>query len=236
MPPIKLKLNLAAVSSATTPRRQDEQNDGSHEKKSRVSSPYGDALGLRMGSEGRDDDGVVVKPTIRLNLGAFQSDSPSVVSSVSSTPMSVTPVSTPGPSDPPKKKRGRPPGKKNKPTAIPPHLVGPRTPRQSTTGLSTPMSELDVRMDTDYDDDPLSYPLSPTAAATTPVDLGTMSPSLYREGSIDYTPRQKWKRVKKPFNELANKVLLEVRRKDSVSILEVLANISMASSLNQVSS
>lgn len=64
--------------------------------------------------------------------------------------------------------------------------------------------------------DPLSLPLSPSAAAT-PWGSAVTTPG-YREGSAD-TPRQaKWKRIKRPFKDLASKVLQEMRRKDEVSM------------------
>ncbi|GMK58290.1 hypothetical protein CspeluHIS016_0503220 [Cutaneotrichosporon spelunceum] len=78
------------------------------------------------------------------------------------------------------------------------------------------------------DDDPLAWPLSPggeydtpgpyatPGAYDTPADTSTpVTP--WREGSEDmtaYATRRQWKRVKKPFRELANKILAEMRRKD----------------------
>lgn len=86
------------------------------------------------------------------------------------------------------------------------------------TGLSTPMSEMEVQPDEyDMSPDPLARSVSPQANVVTPFEEGAEWPS-FREGSYD-TPRQtRWKRVKRPFNELANKVLHEMRRKDSVSL------------------
>ncbi|CAK9779488.1 hypothetical protein CC85DRAFT_287345 [Cutaneotrichosporon oleaginosum] len=123
------------------------------------------------------------------------------------TPISGTPSEASTPEGaPPKRKRSRP--RKHTlpmPTAIPPHVASP-APRARSPSVKL-----------EHDDDPLaSWALSPNADYGTPMDTSTPA-TPWREGSEDMTTfatRKQWKRVKKPFRELANKILAEMRRKD----------------------
>ncbi|WOO82469.1 Bromodomain-containing protein 9 [Vanrija pseudolonga] len=190
---------------------------------------------------GDEEDGLAngSKPgpsTIRLTLprppSAAPSPSPiatSPAATPAATPLTMTPA-TPAPTTPvPEripKKRGRPP--KIRPTAIPPHVVTPQAVRSPTasagaSAASTPPSTAEffnIKAEpVDYDEaDPLSLPISPAAGAITPLDESSMSTPGAWEGNSEFTtynPRVvKWKRVKRPFKELANKALHEMRRKD----------------------
>ncbi|BEJ16751.1 hypothetical protein CspHIS471_0601520 [Cutaneotrichosporon sp. HIS471] len=191
MPPIKLKLSLGPV----RPLAGASPTAASGSNGSGPSTP-GDAGPSRPPSGG---------PSIRTIL-------PFTPTPVSASSEASTPEGAPS-----KRKRGRP--RKSVlpvPTAIPPHVV------PAATRARSPSVKLEP------DDDSLAWPLSPggehgtpTSYATpgaydTPADTSTPA-TPWREGSEDmatYASRRQWKRVKKPFRELANKILAEMRRKD----------------------
>ncbi|TXT10785.1 hypothetical protein VHUM_02290 [Vanrija humicola] len=184
MPPIKLKLSLGGLTPSAT------------------ASPATPATPIiKIKGKGKNKSA---------NASAAPSPSPAATSPAATpaaTPLAMTPV-TPAPTTPAPeripKKRGRPP--KIRPTAIPPHVV---TPQEFFNIKAEPVDSDDA--------DPLSLPLSPAAGSVTPLNEGTSTPGGW-EGDSEFTtynPRVvKWKRVKRPFKELANKALHEMRRKD----------------------
>lgn len=190
MPPIKLKLSLG----------------GATPKVEAVDPP---ALS-RNNSYSNEENGGPGPSSLKLTLSVPGSSAQSAQASAAATP-----ASTPG-SGQPRKRRST----KSRPSAIPPHLATtPKTPAiaLSPSAASTPGSDVNVKLEHfDDDPDPLSLPMSPSATATTPYYDNYGTPT--REGSVETpTTRGKWKRVRRPFKELADKVLQEMRRKDEVS-------------------
>lgn len=190
MPPIKLKLSLG----------------GATPKVEAIESP----APSRNNSYSNEENGGPGPSSLKLTLSVPGSATQSAPGSAAATP-----VSTPGGGQPRKRRPT-----KSRPSAIPPHLsTTPKTPALalSPSAASTPGSDFDVKLEHfDDDPDPLSLPLSPSASATIPYydNYG----STTREGSAETpTTRGKWKRVRRPFKELADKVLSEMRRKDEVS-------------------
>lgn len=188
MPPIKLKLSLG----------------GATPKVEAIESP----APSRTNSHSNEENGGPGPSSLKLTLSVPGSTTQSAPGSAAATP-----VSTPG-SGQPRKRRPT----KSRPSAIPPHLsTTPKTPALalSPSAASTPGSDFDVKLEHFDDDvDPLSLPLSPSASTPYYDNYG----SLTREGSAETpTTRGKWKRVRRPFKELADKVLQEMRRKDEVS-------------------
>lgn len=190
MPPIKLKLSLA----------------GGTPKVEAIESP----APSRTNSYSTEENGGPGPSSLKLTLSVPGSAAHSAPGSAAATP-----VSTPGAAHPRKRRHT-----KSRPSAIPAHLATtPKTPALalSPSVASTPGSEYDVKLEHfDDDPDPLSLSMSPSASATIPYydNYGAST----REGSAETpTTRGKWKRVKRPFKELADKVLSEMRRKDEVS-------------------
>lgn len=120
-----------------------------------------------------------------------------------------------------------------KPSAVPPRLLssGPSTPRVPPLTPSTPIRTslpsvspipdgVQVKQEPDNDDvDPLSTPLSPSA-----MEMRTPGPEVPVEqlsSNHAYIPKATGgavKRIKRPMKELMNKVMVELRRKDDVSV------------------
>lgn len=232
MPPIKLKLSLGGLKPAVAPSSSANASAGPSTPAAYAQS--GPSTPRRPKSEKSDDEGASLRVVLPLSgITPSTSAVSTPLHSTAGTPYNGTPASTPGHDGAPvKRKRGRPrkhplPGQVlpglPPPTAIPPHLA--TTPRSGHVALSPPTSTstptaYNVKLEPEYNDDPLSWPLSPSAEYGTPPDHSTPN-TPWREGSEDHfnfqRPQQKWKRVKKPFKELANKIMTEMRRKDEVS-------------------
>lgn len=232
MPPIKLKLSLGGVlnkgKAPATPGTEGTGNASASGPSTPQPASYvsGPSTPRPKSEDEAGPSFRVVLPLSGIASAAAASSASTPASSAAVTP-SGTPVSTPGYDQPVKRKRGRP--RKHHPvppTAIPPHLA--TTPRSTAIALSPPAStpnpfEYSVKDEPSdpvpysLSPDPLASPLSPSLANGTPLDTSAAT-TPWREESEDtllyQRPTQKWKRVKKPFKDLANKILAEMRRKD----------------------
>lgn len=225
MPPIRLKISLSGLPRVPAPpvsdgdsAYDDEASDSRASTSRTTPAPIDSVAMSRVTSEedGYSSSQSVPGPsTIKLTIPQAGPSTPSIPP----TP-SYTPMSTPGGSEAQKKKRGRPP--KARPSAIPPHLAAPpRSPAYSRSPpVSTPQSDTNVKLER-FDDEldliGASNPDSPSGwGVYTPNGESSATPG-WRENSIE-TPGSrapaKWKRIRRPFKELADKVLIEMRRKD----------------------
>lgn len=229
MAPIKLKISLSGLAARTQQQPAVADRNGgpvqSRESTSRTTPAPADSVAMsRVTSDGSDgyssSQSGPGPSTIRLTLGKGAAATPSSTSTQTPTP-SYTPVSTPGAGDGPRRRVGRRPSAR--PSAIPAHLSAPpRSPAyaRSPPGRESPTPDAQVKLERFDDDLDIigSHPGSPTGwGVYTPHGESSSATPGWRENSID-TPGSrgpaKWKRIRRPFKELANKVLLEMRRKD----------------------
>ncbi|KAL7424741.1 hypothetical protein Q5752_000425 [Cryptotrichosporon argae] len=208
--PIKLKLSLGSTTPATSASPPSNGTDYYH--LTGMSVPMGAAkLKIRAPVDGAEAG----PSSTPLSATATYTDSPVASSST------LTPSRQP-------KKRGRP---RTRPSAIPPHLTPrPTVSFPSTAGSSTPLTPLrgddaassePLAADGSHDDyDPISAPLSPA-------DMEMQTPSggasTYGDDEIA-TPTAsgrrvaKWARIRRPFRELASKLLADLRRRDDYGL------------------